>query len=1435
MQTRYVIIKNKRMLKKVIELCKYTGYASVDYETDGSPIYNRGFKPTILSVSWMPGFGASIPLDHFETKDYTSPGWNWKKMLRKFGEEVIENYDIVKVAWNWKFDDQINQKYQIFYRGTCLDGMLAKYVLNEEKPNDLKSMVRRYLPEYGNYEKQDAFDKIPWDQKELDPLCHYGCQDTDYTLRLMIFFEKKLIDLGLYSTFRNLIMSASRVLTSVEKNGLYLDREFNNQLLETYKPKIDAARQAIYDLPRVKKFEKKYNQEKIDKYIQSIESELEELDYNDPKDKRKIASREQKISNIKAGIFTTKKEKELIRPINLGSPVDLPALMYSERGFHFDVIKNNESGKPSTDEETLTNLRLTVKNPDSPKAIFLDRLLELRGLEKMYKTYIEGWNEKVQDDDRLHGRFLIHGCVTGDTKLVGKVRDIRIKDICPKEMGIKNIESQDLWVLTHEGTWEQITHAINKGKQITYKITTSEGDILKCTKEHKLLTTIGWKKVHEIFKKNLTVIMYDTSKFNIKAPDTGKPSKEVVFKEIPNWPGYLVSSEGKVFSVKIPGSRGLLDYNHPHELIPREWKLGRLRVYLRNNTNKKYAFPISHLVWMTFNNQQEIPEGMVIDHINCNSLDNRPENLQCISYSENIKRSYKYTRTSFVNGNRNGLTKFNTQVVGEILEKYQSGCTQKELVDLYGISQKQVSGITLKQRRREIYIAKIISMECIGEKNIYDLSVNHNHSYITRSNFINSNTTSGRLSSAEPNAQQIPKTSVDPNIKLQLKAPKGTLYIACDFSQAELRIMAHLSGDETYLNAFNSGQDPHLAIAATKYHIPYEEALKIYEDENHPDHKIWKVRRKQAKQIAFGLIYGIGAKLLAVKLSDPKSGIIVTPEEAQKEMDVFFGQHPKLKTFLKKQEKFLRKNGYLVSLFGRKRRLPQIYSSDRGEEAYALRLALNFPCLLPSSQALSKTKGWVNYEDLKVGDEILAFNRDIGESEWQKVERVNVFDYDGDMIRLKTKHLDVLSTPDHRWVVTKPNKISKLDNTKVLTSEELYNSDKPYAIPIRAPHNNQVKARYSDAYVAFLGWYLTDGHLKNGNIVRICQSNTANPHKVDIIDSIMEELDVEFSRREKNQVIWEIRDLGFVYKLNRLVPERKLNMRLLTRLTNPQLSILLENMRLGDGWSVLATGDKTQGELLQALVVLCNNTSSMYELSHEGDLSYFKDKKPSKYGQEFVRATKTSYGVKFSNFRKSVNTKNTYNSENNLTKEKYVGKVWCPTVKSGAFFTRVIGEDKRYRTLITGNCQSAASDMCLFGSILIYYLMRQGKLPPTKSVCLVHDANYQITKPENINTWSIYEMWQIYRNPLTKPYFGFQIDDVTLSMDFVIGRSMAEELPFIPGYDYRKMLEPDFSVEEYMEEHKKYKHIPISEYKKRFNKQMKQYEKDFKRSHNMEG
>ena len=508
MRTKYRIIRNEEELDRLIDCCKKVGYACIDFETNAEPIYNKTFKSTILSITFQPGFGCSIPLQHHEAKKkkFCGKNWNWKKMLLKFGHEVIENPDIVKCSWNGKFDFQIFELYGIYLRGTMIDGMLAKYVLNEERPNGLKDMVKRYLPEAAGYESDKGFDKLPWDKKPLEDLCKYGCQDTDYTYRLCIFFESRLIELGLYDLYRNLIMPASRVLQTCEANGLYMDRKFNQELLKSYKPKIDKARETCMNLPKVKRFQKWYSQQKINKYIKSIQDELDELDPNDPKDKRKIASREQKISNIEAGIFTTKKEQELIRPINLGSPVDLPTLMFSEEGFNMPIIKytvdkktGKESNKPSTDEETLTELRLKFKNPKSPKAIFLDSLLELRGLEKMYKTYILGWSEKVQDDDCLHGRYLIHGtdsgrlsCISGDTKILTQYGEVPIRDL---EYG-----GPDLLTMTQEG-WRPISTFIYKGEDEMYEVQLDDGTTIQCTLDHKFITNKGTRSLRSIYNK----------------------------------------------------------------------------------------------------------------------------------------------------------------------------------------------------------------------------------------------------------------------------------------------------------------------------------------------------------------------------------------------------------------------------------------------------------------------------------------------------------------------------------------------------------------------------------------------------------------------------------------------------------------------------------------------------------------------------------------------------------------------------------------------------------------------------------------------------------------------------------------------------------------------------------------------------------------------
>lgn len=1164
MRTRFKIIKTWDQLLKLIECCKKSGYACVDFETNAEGIYNKGFKPTILSVTFQAGSGCSIPLNHPETKDTCEPGWNWKKALLKFGHEVIEDPNIVKLAWNGKFDFQIFNLYGIFYRGTLIDGMLAKYCLNEERPNGLKDMVRRYLPDVANYEADKGFDKLPWDQKPLKPLCKYGCQDTDYTFRLTIFFESRLIELGFYNLYRNLIMTSSRVLQSCEVNGLYMDREFNEKLLAEYKPKIDKARETCLNLAHVKAFEKWYNMQKVDKYVASIQAELEELDYNDPKDAKKIANREQKISNIKAGIFSNKKERDLVRPINLGSPVDLPQLLYSKEGFHMPIIKytidkktGKPTDKPSTDEDTLTELRLKYKNPKSPKAIFLDSLLELRGLEKMYKTYIEGWHEKVQDDSCLHGKYNIIGttsgrlsssdpnlqqvpktsvdpniknqlvaqpgklylvsdfsqCIEGNSYIFCNTGLKKLKDIQPGKDKIYLMDPQ--WV--NHSRLLNIEGLAYKGTAKCLKIITNTGRELVLTEDHPVKTYQGFTKAQELnIGDNLYIENVASSKRvgNIHIPkdeayiaglfygdgfypgchsgqrkstdrsisfSTGSDRTELVpflnkyFKtefNDPKRPTRAVRASSDMvpdFYEKYPK----IDSHHmyiPARIMQADWE-SKMH-FIGGQIDSDGSIGSGRFRYTSVCKEYILQLQLLFQSVGWNGLVREAhmklEGKEFIAYhlivqsTKAIRRLKKYVR--LVRKKADCQECLDNKIGARPCNKSSHDPTHRIPWEVYNElpytkefykarnnsrRKKRLICTTLKpyldelteldSRWQDAYWFKyeqVERIEVVGERDVYDLSVEKLHEF----------------------------------------NPNGIRVHNC-----ELRFMAHLAKDKTYLDAFNSGKDPHLAIAAQKYGIPYDEAYKIYKDDDHPDHGIWKVRRKQAKQIAFGLIYGIGAKLLAVKLSDPKAGIIVSPEQAQEEMDVFFKQHPRLKKFKTKSEKYLQEHGYLMSLFGRRRRLPQIYG-DNKDQAYAKRMALNFPC------------------------------------------------------------------------------------------------------------------------------------------------------------------------------------------------------------------------------------------------------------------------------------------------------------------------------------------------------QSAASDVTLFGSVLIYYLMRQGKLPMMYEVATVHDACYYNTEPSLINIWTISAMWEIFRDPDTKPYFGFHVDDVTMDMDYTIGRTMAEELPFIPGYDYNKMLQPDFSVEEYMKEAKKYDGISIAEYKTKFKKEIKAYQ-----------
>jgi DNA polymerase-1 len=181
----------------------------------------------------------------------------------------------------------------------------------------------------------------------------------------------------------------------------------------------------------------------------------------------------------------------------------------------------------------------------------------------------------------------------------------------------------------------------------------------------------------------------------------------------------------------------------------------------------------------------------------------------------------------------------------------------------------------------------------------------------------------GRLSSTDPNLQNIPvRTEEGRRIRQAFIAPKGGVLLAADYSQIELRIMAHLSADAGLLKAFEQGMDIHRATAAEVF------GLK-------PD-AVSDERRRAAKAINFGLIYGMSAFGLAKQLG-------IGRDEAQDYVDLYFSRYPGVKRFMDETRLLARDQGYVETVFGRRLYLPEIKSKNSQLRQYAERTAINAP------------------------------------------------------------------------------------------------------------------------------------------------------------------------------------------------------------------------------------------------------------------------------------------------------------------------------------------------------------------------------------------------------------------------------------------------------------------------------------------------------------
>jgi DNA polymerase-1 len=184
-------------------------------------------------------------------------------------------------------------------------------------------------------------------------------------------------------------------------------------------------------------------------------------------------------------------------------------------------------------------------------------------------------------------------------------------------------------------------------------------------------------------------------------------------------------------------------------------------------------------------------------------------------------------------------------------------------------------------------------------------------------------TATGRLSSSNPNLQNIPIRNEDgKEIRKAFIPDDGCLFFSADYSQIELRIMAHLSGDKHMIEAFREGDDIHAATAAKIYKIGLDEVTSDM--------------RRKAKTANFGIIYGISVFGLAERMN-------VDRKEAKELIDGYFETYPQIRAYMDKSIEIARENGYISTILGRKRYLPDIHSHNAVVRGYAERNAINAP------------------------------------------------------------------------------------------------------------------------------------------------------------------------------------------------------------------------------------------------------------------------------------------------------------------------------------------------------------------------------------------------------------------------------------------------------------------------------------------------------------
>lgn len=398
--TKVKLCNTMEDVEELIQHIEAVGTVVLDFETEG--LDYKIHKPTMLGASFQIGAGWAIPLYHFESPFSEGQVSSIMTILKN---RIWENGNIRKVGQNFKFDLHFANAYtEGGITPVNFDDIInMHHILDENSRHGLKVVGPRYFPQFEGYD--DEVGKYKWAEVPWEVLAPYCVADTDLTFRLLIVYEKELLETPeLYRLYRNLANPALIWTFEAEKEGMLIDREYLVESIELVTGLINKNEKNIRESREVLLYDKHKREVADKKLLETLGEKLDKAKARAKNGANNItANYEERIRNIKVGNL----DKDSFDAINFGSPKQLGELLYGEAGFGFEMPydRKKRSKQPLTEKKYLDDLK--------DETGFIKNLQEWRRMKKLLSTYFEGILSRLDINDRLHCEYLIYGTVTG--------------------------------------------------------------------------------------------------------------------------------------------------------------------------------------------------------------------------------------------------------------------------------------------------------------------------------------------------------------------------------------------------------------------------------------------------------------------------------------------------------------------------------------------------------------------------------------------------------------------------------------------------------------------------------------------------------------------------------------------------------------------------------------------------------------------------------------------------------------------------------------------------------------------------------------------------------------------------------------------------------------------------------------------------------------